>query len=55
MVKELNVKKEDVEQEIVEKMDRNKFFIVKNEQGNYVINSYLVRCIRILNEKILAK
>jgi hypothetical protein len=55
MIKEFYVKKEDVEQEIVEKMDRNKFFIVKNEQGNYVINSYLVRCIRIMNEKILVK
>jgi hypothetical protein len=53
IIKELNVNKEDVEQEIVDKMDRNKYFIVKNDQGNYIINSYLVRFIRIMNEKIL--
>ena len=43
MIKELDAKKEDVEQEVVEKMDRNKYFIVKNDQGNYLINSCLVR------------
>ncbi|MCQ6281308.1 hypothetical protein [Bacillus sp. EB600] len=52
MIKELNVTKEDVEQEIIEKMDRCKCFIVKNDQGNYMINSYLVRYIRI-DEKIV--
>jgi hypothetical protein len=55
MIKELDVKKQDVEQEVIEKMDRNKYFIVKNEQGNYMINSYLVRYVRIMNEKILVK
>lgn len=55
IIRELNVKKEDVEQEIVEKMDRNKYFIVKNDQGNYIINSYLVRFISIMNEKILVR
>lgn len=55
MIKELEVKKQDVEQEVIEKMDRNKYFIVKNEQGNYMIDSYLVRYVRIMNEKILVK
>lgn len=55
MIKELDVKKQDVEQEVIEKMDRNKYFIVKNEQGNYMIDSYLVRYVRIMNEKILVK
>lgn len=55
MIKELDVKKEDVEQEVVEKMDRNKNFIVKNDRGNYMINSYLVRYVRIMHEKILIK
>ena len=47
MIKELDAKKEDVEQEVVEKMDRNKYFIVKNDQGNYLINTNLVRYVRI--------
>ncbi|MEH7484642.1 hypothetical protein V7157_26945, partial [Neobacillus drentensis] len=55
MIKELDVNKEDVEQEVVEMMDRNKYFIVKNDQGNYIINSYLVRFVRIINERILVK
>ncbi|MCM2535216.1 hypothetical protein NDK43_26250 [Neobacillus pocheonensis] len=53
MRKELDVKKEDVEQEVIEKMDRTKYFIVNNEQGNFMINSYLVRYVRIVSEKIL--
>lgn len=52
MIKELDVNKEDVEQEIIEKMDRYKYFIVKNDQGYYMINSYLVRYVRVINEKI---
>ena len=55
MIKELDAKKEDVEQEIIEKMDRNKYFIVKNGQGNYLINTNLVRYVRIMDEKILVK
>ena len=55
MIKELDARKEDVEQEVVEKMDRNKYFIVKNDQGNYLINTYLVRYVRITDEKILVK
>ena len=55
MIKELDVNKEDVEQEVVEMMERNKYFIVKNDQGNYIINSYLVRFVRIINERILVK
>ncbi|MEH7013259.1 hypothetical protein V7087_21020 [Neobacillus niacini] len=53
VVKELDVKKEDVEKAIIERMDRYKFFNVKNDKGNYIINSYLVRYVRITNEKIL--
>ena len=55
MIKELDAKKEDVKQEVVEKMDRNKYFIVKNDQGNYLINTNLVRYVQIMDEKILVK
>lgn len=53
VVRELNVKKEDVEQEGIEKMDRYKYFVMKNIQRNYKINSYLVSYVRVINEKIL--
>ncbi|WP_160723053.1 hypothetical protein [Bacillus sp. USDA818B3_A] len=53
MIKTLDVKKEEVEKEIFEKMDRNQYFIVKNDQGIFTINSSLVRYVRILNERIL--
>ncbi|MFP5114209.1 hypothetical protein ACSU64_17770 [Bacillaceae bacterium C204] len=55
IIKGLDVNKEDLEREIVEMMDRNKYIIVKNNEGNYVINSYLVRYVRIMNERILVK
>ncbi|MEH6956190.1 hypothetical protein [Neobacillus drentensis] len=55
VIKDLDVKKEDVEQEVVEMMEHNRYFIVKNDQGNYIINSYLVRFVQIINERILVK
>ncbi|WP_026567070.1 hypothetical protein [Bacillus sp. UNC41MFS5] len=51
--KEANVKKEDVEQEVVEKLNQNKYFIVKNDQGTFKIDSSLVRFVRIIDVKIL--
>ncbi|MEH7082048.1 hypothetical protein V7139_04830 [Neobacillus drentensis] len=53
LFKESNVKKEDVEQEVVEKMNQNKYFIVKNDQGTFKIDSSLVRFVRIIDVKIL--
>jgi hypothetical protein len=43
---------EDVKQEIIEKMDRCRYFIVKNEKGIHMIHSCLVRYVQV-NEKIL--
>ena len=53
LFKESNVKKEDVEQELVEKMNQNKYLIVKNDQGTFKIDSSLVRFVRIIDMKIL--
>lgn len=53
LFKESNVKKEDVEQEVVEKMNQNKYFIVENDQGTFEIDSSLVRFVRIIDVKIL--
>ena len=53
MIKELDVKKENVEQEVFEKMNHCKYFIVKNDQGNYMINSYLVRYVRVIEKVVV--
>ncbi|WHY69349.1 hypothetical protein [Neobacillus sp. SuZ13] len=53
LIKESNVKKEEVEQEVVEKLNQNKYFIVKNDQGTFKIDSSLVRFVRIIDVKIL--
>ena len=47
ITKESDAQKEDVEQEIIEKMERYKYFIVENEQGRYLVNPYLVRYVRV--------
>jgi hypothetical protein len=52
IMKESDVTIEEVKQEIIEKMDRCRYFIVKNEKGVHMINSYLVRYVQV-NEKIL--
>lgn len=53
LVKELNVKAEDVLQEILENMERNEYFVVNSNEGSYIINAALVRYIRIVGEKEL--
>lgn len=53
LVKELNVKAEDVLQEILENMERNKYFVITSNEGSYTINAALVRYIRIVDEKEL--
>ncbi|MEH7074924.1 hypothetical protein [Neobacillus drentensis] len=52
MKTEVNVEKEEVEQKVVEKINNNQFFNVKNDQGDIKINSSLVRFVRIIDEKL---
>ena len=51
MMTELDIKKEDVEQKVVEKMNNNKYIRVKNGQGDFKIDSSLVRFVRIIDER----
>lgn len=55
ITKESAAKKEEVEKEIIEKMERYKYFIVENDQGRYLVNPYLVRYVRVSEEKVLTK
>jgi hypothetical protein len=55
IMKGLDVKKEEVIQEILEKIVQRKYFIAKCDQGDYWINTSLIRYIRVLNEKQWSK
>ncbi|WP_028401779.1 hypothetical protein [Ectobacillus panaciterrae] len=55
IIKGLDSKREEVVQEIVEKMEHSKFFIVKSDEGDYIINSSLVRYVRVVEEKELVQ
>lgn len=50
ITKELDVKKEEVIQEILEKIEKHKYLIVKSDQGDYWINTSLIRYIRVMDE-----
>ncbi|GHH98684.1 hypothetical protein AM1BK_22270 [Neobacillus kokaensis] len=39
--------KEEVIQEIIEKIDRRKYFLVKGDHGDYCINPSLIRYIQV--------
>lgn len=49
--KEPDVKKEEVVQEILEKIKQRKYLNVKGCQGDYWIKTSLIRYIRVLSEK----
>lgn len=51
IIKGLDVKKEEIVQEVLKKIDQNKYFIVKSDDGDYMINSSLIRYIQVLQEK----
>ncbi|WP_144549739.1 hypothetical protein [Bacillus sp. X1(2014)] len=53
LIKETHVKTEEVEQEVVEKLNQNKYLIVENDQGTFKIDSSLVRFVRIIDVKVL--
>lgn len=45
-----DVKKEDVLQDALDKIVRSDYFIAKTDQGEYRINSSLIRYIQVLHE-----
>jgi hypothetical protein len=47
ILKESTIKKEDVVQEILEKIEQRKYFLARDSQGDYWINSSLIRYIRV--------
>ena len=50
ILKESTIKKEDVVQEILKKIEQRKFFLAEDSEGDCWINSSLIRYIRV-NEK----
>ncbi|MGG0239174.1 hypothetical protein [Bacillus rhizoplanae] len=55
IIKGLDVKKEEVIQEVLEKIEHDKFFVAKSDEGAYIINSFLVRYVRVIDEKVLGQ
>lgn len=50
-----DVKKEDVLQDALDRIVRSDYFIAKTDQGEYRINSSLIRYIQVLNEMHCSK
>lgn len=50
IIKGPDVKKEDVLKDVLDKIVRSNYFIAKTDQGEYRINSSLIRYIQVLNE-----
>ncbi|MDR4948022.1 hypothetical protein [Neobacillus cucumis] len=51
IMKESNTKKDEVVQEILEKIEQRKYFLAKDSQGDYWINSSLIRYIRVSEKR----
>ena len=47
--KGLSIKKEDVLQEVLKRMEHCEYFIVKSESKHHIINTSLIRYIRIFD------
>ena len=50
IIKGPDVKKEDVLKDVLDKIVRSNYFIAKTDQGEYWINSSLIRYIQVLSE-----
>jgi hypothetical protein len=55
IVKEMDVDKEEVVQEILDKIAKQSYYIAKGEQGDYWINSSSIRYIRVMDEQTVSK
>ena len=55
IIKGLDVNKEEIVQEVLERMEHSPFFIVANQEENSIIDSSLVRYVRVIKEKVLVQ
>ncbi|WML53588.1 hypothetical protein RCG17_02595 [Neobacillus sp. PS3-12] len=55
IIKEMDVKKEEVVQEILDKVANQSYYFAKGEQGVYWIDSSSIRYIRVMDEQPLSK
>jgi hypothetical protein len=51
IIKDWDAKKEEVVQEILNKIAKQSYYIAKGEHGNYWINSSSIRYIRVMDEQ----
>ncbi|WP_342048701.1 hypothetical protein [Bacillus sp. OTU530] len=55
IIKGLDVNKEEIVQEVLERMEHSPFVIVVNQEENSIIDSSLVRYVRVIKEKVLVQ
>ncbi len=55
IIKGLDVNKEEIVQEVLERMEHSPFCIVENREENSIIDSSLVRYVRVIKEKVLVQ
>lgn len=55
IIKGLDVNKKEIVQEVLERMEHSQFFIVANQKGDSIIDSSLVRYVRVIKEKVLVQ
>ena len=55
IIKGLDVNKEEIVQEVLERMEHSPLFIVENREENSIIDSSLVRYVRVIKEKVLVQ
>lgn len=55
IIKGIDVNKEEIVQEILERLEESQFFMLANHEGDSIIDSSLVRYVRVINEKVLVQ
>jgi len=55
IIKGLDVNREEIVQEILERLEHSQFLIVANHEGDSIIDSSLVRYVRVIKEKVLVQ
>ncbi|MFB9759367.1 hypothetical protein [Ectobacillus funiculus] len=55
IIKGLDGNKEEIVQEVLERMEHSPFFIVENQEESSIIDSSLVRYVRVIKEKVLVQ
>lgn len=54
IIKELNIHKTDIIQEISDKISKHKYFLLKDGQDDHLINSSMVRYVKVSERSVVS-